>query len=256
MLAKDIEQHIQRVIASVPSNAPAYISRAKAKRLLMALGRRLSNRKLPGFAEAINSAILEYGLRLTVERASFSNWISRCENLLAALRKLRPLLPDREQDELVFGIISNFGEGYAASHGPHPDLPPYELEDPLEDFPFTVNYRSSERIEQVARGVKEIADWIQSYLEAKTDEIQGSPSEELPAAVWLIGYELPRLYEAFFNSPFGVSLSAKGYGPGVHFIIEVLDAVGILAASGKRFSPHTIRAYRRRALKRLSKIKS
>jgi hypothetical protein len=177
---------------------------------------------------------------------SLPKWLPRYEKILALLRKLRPLLPNREKDELLFNIISYFGEGYAASKGPHPNLPPYELEDPMDNLPFPVNYRSAERLEQMISGINEIANWMQMYLDAKVDEIEPSELEDMPSAVWLIGYELPRLYELFFGR-FGVSVSRKKSGPGIRFIIHVLDTAEITTGFGKAFSPQTIRTYRRRA---------
>jgi hypothetical protein len=255
LLVEDVEQHVQELIANLPPGAPVYISRTKTRGLLASLRMHISGRRLPDFAEAINAAINEYQLRLLPERIPLSAWLPRYEKILALLRKLRSLLPDADKDDLLFRIISYFGEHHAGSHGPHPDLPPYELEDPLDNMWFTVNYRSSERLKTLITSVQEVADWMQNFADARVDEIEESPEEKLSAAIWLTGHELPRIYEAFFNRSFGVSLSTKSYGPGVRFIIHVLDAAEITAPSGKKFSPHTIRTYRRRAQQAMATVK-
>lgn len=67
--------------------------------------------------------------------------------------------------------------------------------------------------------------------------------------LWLIGYELPRIYEKFFRKPFGATLTSREYGPGIRFILLVLEAAGIVSSTGSKYSAITIKTYRRRARK-------
>jgi hypothetical protein len=247
MFAKDIERHIQKVKATTASAPLVCISRQDVMKIVNSLGMRVSPKKLPRFAEAINAALLEYDLRLQIERMPLSSWLPRYKAIVFLLRKLRALLPDK--GELLFNIISHFGESYAASHGPHLNLPPYHLANPLHNFPFTVNYRSYERLEHTIKGINEIAAWMQAFLDAQVDEVTESNEKKMSASVWLIGYELPRIYEKHFKVAFGVALATKSYGPGIRFIRSVLDAAGIVTPAGTTFSAVTIKTYRRRARK-------
>jgi hypothetical protein len=225
-----------------------FIPQSKVVAILHSLQMRIPPKQLPPLTKAINAAILDYRLRLAVERTPLSSWFPRYLQIVVLLGKLRPLLPDRTNDELLFNVIRHIGESYAASHGPHLGLPPYELADPLDNFPFPVNYRSDERLEQTISGINEIASWMRAFLDVEVDPIVQSNREKMSAAIWLVGYELPRIYEKFFRRPFGLTLTPQP-GPGVRFILLVLDAVGIVTSTGNKFSPITIKTYRRRARK-------
>jgi hypothetical protein len=248
ILASQMDGYIHEMQASAAAQPIVFISGKKCKNMLEEAGLKLAATDLRRFFQELNSALLEYRLRIAVERIPLSSWFPRYKAIVVLLRKLRAALPDREKDELLSNIIRHFGESYAASHGPHPGLPPYELADPLHNFPFSVNYRSDERLAQTIQGVNEVTAWMQALLDARVSEIRQSSREKISAAVWLIGLELPRIYESFFKGPFGVTVSTKKFGPGVRFIMACLDAVGISTAAGARFSPLTIKTYRHRAL--------
>jgi hypothetical protein len=251
VLISDMEQHVRELIARYP-DPPAYTSAAKIKRLIKELELRVPARRLPKLTKAINAAVLEYTLRLGEEAIPLSRWLPRYQRILALFRKLGRLLPER--DDLLFNIVCHFGESYAASKGPHPGLLPYELEHVLDNFPFPVNYRSNERLQQVTAGIREITAWMQSHLDARVGDLEQFPLQDLSAAVWLTGYELPRIYELFFGKRFSASLSANKAGPGIRFVMHILDAVEVRAASGRKFSPQTLRTYRRRARKAMSRV--
>jgi hypothetical protein len=63
---------------------------------------------LPPLTKAINAAILDYRLRLAVERTPLSSWFPRYLQIVVLLGKLRPLLPDRTNDELLFNVIRTY----------------------------------------------------------------------------------------------------------------------------------------------------
>jgi hypothetical protein len=249
VLLEEVNGHIKNQMTSANANPLVLVSQASIIEILNSLQMRIPQKKLPQFSEEINAALLEYRLQVEVERRPLSSWLPRYQEIVVLLRKLRPLLPDKEKDESFFNIIRHFGEGYAASHGPHPGLAPYELADPLDNFPFPVNYRSDEVLEQTIRGLNEIVAWMQAYLDVEVEPVIQSNREKMSAATRLIGYELPRIYEKFFRKRFGFTLTSREYGPGVRFILLVLAAVGIVSSTGKQYSAITIRTYRRRARK-------
>jgi hypothetical protein len=199
LLTKDIQRRIEPLKASAAANPLIFISRSNTARILDSLRMRVPDNDLPQFNKEINAALLEYDLRIDVERTPLSSWLPRYQEIVALLRKLRPLLPNKEKDELLFNIIRHFGESYAASHGPHPELHPYELADPLDNFPFPVNYRSDERLEKTVEGLNEITAWMQAFLDVEVEPVSQSNWDKMSAATWLIGYELPRIYEKFFS---------------------------------------------------------
>lgn len=248
ILASQMDEYVRDLAGQAEAKPIIYVSQRKCRKILGGLGVKSSTADLHRFFNELNAALLEYRLRIAVEQMPLSSWFPRYKAIIVLLRKLRPLLPDKNKDELLFNIIRHFGESYAASHGPHPGLPPYELADPMHNFPFPLNYRSNERLAQTVQGMNEITAWMQTFLDARVREIQQSSKEKMSAAVWLIGHELPRIYESLFKSPFGVTVSTKKYGPGVRFITACLDTAGISTPAGKKFSALTIKTYRRRAL--------
>jgi hypothetical protein len=247
LLVKETKRHIEHVQAGADAEPLIFISRSNIVRILDSLRISVAKRRLTQFKIEINAALLEYGLRVDVERTPLSSWFPRYQEIVILLRKLRPLLPNRKKDELLFNIIRHFGECYAASQGPHLGLAPYELADPLDNFPFPVNYRSDERLEQTVQGLNEIAAWMQAFLDVEGEPVIQSNREKMSAATWLIGYELPRIYEKFFHRPFGVTLTTQHYGPGIRFVLFVLDAAGVVSSTGKKYSAIAIKTYRRRA---------
>jgi hypothetical protein len=249
LLLEDVKQHIGNQVAAANARPLVLVSRSSIAAILRSLAIRLQRNEAAQFAKEINAGMLEYCLRLETERIPLSSWLPRYQEIVVHLRKLRPILPDRKKDELLFNIIRHFGESHAASHGPHPGLAPYELAEPLDNFPFPVNYRSDERLEQTIKGLNEITSWMRPFLDAEVEPVIQSNREKMSAAIWLIGHELPRIYEKFFRKPFGSTLTSRKYGPGIRFILLLLDATGIVSSRGKRYSAITIKTYRRRARK-------
>jgi hypothetical protein len=249
LLLEDVKQHIGDQVATANAKPLALVSQSSIATILRSLGIYLQRNETARFAKEINAGLLEYRLRLETESIPLSSWLPRYQEIVVLLRKLRPILPDRKKDELLFNVIRHFGESYAASHGPHLGLAPYELADPLDNFPFPVNYRSDERLEQTIKSLSEIALWMRPFLDAEVEPVIQSNQEKMSAATWLIGYELPRIYEKFFHKPFGSTITSRKYGPGIRFILLILDAAGIVSSTGKQYSAITIRTYRRRARK-------
>lgn len=247
LLVKEISRHIEQLRAGADADPLIFISHSNIVGILDSLRISITKKRLTQFEKEINAALLEYGLRLEIERTPLSSWFPRYQEIVFLLKKLRPLLPNGAKDELLVNIIRHFGECYAASHGPHLGLAPYELANPLDNFPFPVNYRSDERLEQTIKGLNEISAWMQSFLDVEVEPVSQSSREKMSAATWLIGHELPRIYEQFFQKPFGLTLTSRRYGPGIRFILLVLEAVGIASSTGKKYSAVTIKTYRRRA---------
>ena len=248
LFLQDVQQHTGHQVETANDKPIVFVSRSCITAILKSLGN-LPRNELPKFAKEINAALLEYRLRRETEIVPLSSWLPRYQEIAVLLRKLRPLLPDREKNELLFNVIRHFGESYAASHGPHSGLAPYELADPLDNFPFPVNYRSDEALEQTIKGLTEITSWMRPFLDVEVESVIQSNEERMSAAMWLIGHELPRLYEKFLRKPFGSTVISRKYGPGIRFILAILDAAGIVSSTGKKYSAITIRTYRRRARK-------
>lgn len=74
---------------------------------------------------------------------------------------------------------------------------------------------------------------------------------ELSAIEWLVGSGLPILYEDVTDKRFKVWIGADETtcSPGIRFVIDALDAIGISAKFGGRFAPRTVRTHRRKAMK-------
>jgi hypothetical protein len=241
LLAEDVNRHIEQLRVSAEADPLVFMSRSDFAGILSGFEVSIAKRRVDRFFLELNAAILNYDLRLAVEKVPLSSWFPRYQQILTLLMKLRVLLPDRTKDELLFNIIRHVGEQYAARQGPHPDLVPFELADPLDNFPFPVNYRSDERLERTIFGLKEVTEWMRTFVDGQVDPITQSNEERMSAATWLIGYELPRIYEKFFKRRFG--------RPGIRFILLVLEVIGIVASTGKKYSPIAVKTYRRRARK-------
>jgi hypothetical protein len=249
LLLEDVTRHISDLTAAANANPLVFVTPSTIDEILHKLRMHISRKEISQFNQEINAALLEYDLRLYIERTPLSSWLPRYQEIVALLMKLRPILPDKEKDPLLFNIIRHFGESYAASHGPHSGLAPYELADPLDNFPFQVNYRSDERLEQTTKGLTEIAAWMRPYLDVEVETVIQSNKEKMSAATWLIGSELPRIYEKFFRRRFGFTLTTREYGPAVRFVLLVLDVAGIVSSTGNKYSATTVKTYRRRARK-------
>ncbi len=74
---------------------------------------------------------------------------------------------------------------------------------------------------------------------------------KLSAIEWLVGSGLPLLYEQVTDDTFTVTIGADETtcSPGIRFVIDALDALGISAKFGGRFAPRTVRTHRRKAMK-------
>ena len=93
MLAAEIERHIEQLKAHADAKPIVYISSRKSGQILKTLGIQIQTKELPQFAKEINSAFLEYSLRLQAEQLPLSSWLPRFRAIVALLRKLKPLLP-------------------------------------------------------------------------------------------------------------------------------------------------------------------
>jgi hypothetical protein len=249
LFTKDVEERTNALAQVAAASPLVFVPKYKIREVLRSLDVSLTKEEISKLAIEMNAALLNYGLRLEIEQKPLSSWFPRFQEIVLLLSKVRALLPHTDKDDLLFNIIRGVGESYAASHGPHQGMAPYELVNPLDNFPYPVNYRSDEILERAIRGIGEVVAWMRPYLDVDVTPIVRTQEESLSAAVWLIGSELPSIYERAFRKRFGISLSSKRYGPGIRFILLILDAAGIVSSKGKKYSAITIKTYRRRIRK-------
>jgi hypothetical protein len=105
LLLKDVTRHISDLTVAANASPLVFVSRSSIGKILDSLRMRISRKELLHFNREINGALLEYQLRLYVERAPLSSWLPRYQEIVGLLRRLRALLPDREKDPLLFNII-------------------------------------------------------------------------------------------------------------------------------------------------------
>ena len=177
MLAAEIERHIEQLKAHADAKPIVYISSRKSGQILKTLGIQIQTKELPQFAKEINSAFLEYSLRCKPNSFRCPVGFQDLELLLLFCENSNRCFPARPRTpKTKFCSISLAISARAMRHlmAPHSGLPPYELADPLHNFPFTVNYRSDERLEQTITGVNEVTAWMQSLLDARVSMVSQS----------------------------------------------------------------------------------
>lgn len=140
------------------------------------------------------------------------------------------------EDPLLFDTLVRHAERYAEEHGPYPGLEPIEWA--LEDGDKITTHQSATAVERAIAGIR----WLETWADAAQQELKSNPDlywREMsgPAAEsWLIGKQLPLLFERHFDKPFGVSKAShdptgkkghKPYGPGIRFIQAVFKTMDI-----------------------------
>ncbi len=105
VLSGEVEHHIKNQMTSANADPIVFVSQSSTIEILDSLKMRIPQKKLPRFNEEINAALLEYRLRVEVERVPLSSWLPRYQEIVVLLRKLRPLLPEADEDELFFNIM-------------------------------------------------------------------------------------------------------------------------------------------------------
>ena len=108
-----------------------------------------------------------------------------------------------------------------------------------------------------ARGAIEsffaFAPVIYAFASEALSDLNESEREgfQLSAIEWLVGSGLPLIYEHVTKKKFTSTMSADEteHSPGIRFVVDALAAIGVAPKSGGRFSPHTVRTHRHKALK-------
>jgi hypothetical protein len=188
-----------------------------------------SEKTINALVSQLNSILERFRSGRRETRAEMMEKLRESERILKRARKL--IDPDRNLALVIAGYF------YAKKHRKqHPGFP---IQGIIEVDPETGKktlqrgtlYRSLYRVEQLISHVDEVLDWIKDF-----DAPKGRARS---AELWLIGKELPQLFEWIFDRPFPNSST----GPGSRFVIAVLSKAGIT------LRPGTIRVYRKRMLK-------
>jgi hypothetical protein len=142
----------------------------------------------------------------------------------------------------LFWAISDKGDDFARNAGPHPGLNPYRagISSPDEEGRVAdqwLIFRSEERLDEFCSLVRQVSSWLTvSFTPPKR-------AAELSPSVWLIGEELPKIFERGFGRKYGKGESGSGF----RFVKAVLKAANIRTGAGKSYKAGTIKAYRSRA---------
>jgi hypothetical protein len=238
----------------------------------------LSDKEIGRLTSWLNMALSEYGGRLEeYSEPTLIQLRKRVYAIHAALKRLKAVLPSAEERSLDNYLIY-LGEEYARTRGPHPNLEPHEVwavnPETEEEYGGVDHYHSDARLHEMVDCVTQILDWLDNspkwvdqidnwldHLPHWMDEDDTDPRDRVRrqrdahrrpgrTKVWLIGKQLPLLYEwAFGRGKYGVSRSTTPgqYGPGIRFVSAVLRHAGIGDGAGREISPETIIKYRRRA---------
>jgi hypothetical protein len=231
--------------------------------------RELSPSEIIRLASMLNLALSDYEWREEYRsEPTFGQLRKQISDLHNALRKLKCLLPAPEQKSLRNYLI-HLGEEYALTKG-HPNLDPHTVSDWLpttgEEFTVEVHYRSDEKLDQIVGDVTYLLDWMdhtpahmkrpsnwwernphwlddRSIEESLEYRFRSVDVHKLRSKVWLIGWDLPKIYHLNFGERFKISRPRRSgkYGPGVRFVLSVLKHVGMNVA------PDTVIKYRTRA---------
>jgi hypothetical protein len=209
----------------------------------------------------------QYSQELYLE-PTFRQLREQANKLYKSLERVKDALPPSGQDSLRNYLI-HLGEAYAASKGPHPNLPPHfigGLLDSGEEVSTLHHYRSDERLQEMISAILQLFEWMdhapsemepsnwwdryphwfdgeqEKWLERleKPSRIPNLDAHRHRHTEYLIGDRLPQLYEMEFEANFGVS---RPPGPGVRFILAVLRHAGIVNERNQPFSIETVIKY-------------
>jgi hypothetical protein len=137
-----------------------------------------------------------------------------------ALKRLKAKLPPADRQNEMFNYLRLLGESYAAAHGPHPGIEPRKLPSfagLLEDEPRDFN--SEKRLRGLIDGVDQVSRWMNSYNEDLVPKMGWSKLEKIygrthTPELWLIGKELPKIFENHFGQLQGKKRAKRGASPG------------------------------------------
>lgn len=221
--------------------------------------RELSQPEIGRLTWTLNLTLSEYERRKELSsELTFQQLCAQVGALRKALRKavkkLKLALPCAEQTSLRNYLI-DLGETYAARRKGHPNLDPHTVsgllsidEEVYDEVTAEVHYRSDEKLDQIVGDVTYLLDWMDHtpahmkrpsnwwdrapfWLEDRTveEDLERSPFERIDvhksghSKVWLIGWDLPKVYHSTFGQPYRVSRTFRSgkYGPGVRFVLSV-----------------------------------
>jgi hypothetical protein len=176
--------------------------------------------------------------------------------LLAALKRLQAKLPTNRHDAL-FKYVTRLGERYAAQHGRHSGIRPKPLPVVrLPDIDDGQEFGSARRLRELIEAVAQVTQWMKHFDEftapnqwARLENVYGRTRSPL---VWLVGKELPSIFEKHFGPIKGAGSSRdrvtgkRAYALWVQFILSVCQIARITSKTGD-LSEATIEKYRKRA---------
>jgi hypothetical protein len=208
-------------------------------------GRTLSEVEIKALDIRVNDALLFFFRSQAADATSMTakQLTKAHDDFYAAIKALEKFLPGSRSP--LFWAISEKGDAFAEKMGPHPGLTPYKAGLSSRDEAGVIAeqwliFRSEERLDEFCNLVRQISSWMTGRF---------SPPKRgagLSSSVWLIGEELPKIFERFFGRKYGRGES----GPGPHFVAAVLKAADIQTTARKPYKPGTIKAYRKRAIAR------
>ena len=101
----------------------------------------------------------------------------------------------------------------------------------LDDGDHIIDYGSDAIFQRVCESVWLLHAWAKAGREeAEQEDVSHWQVDGPSAQAWLIGQELPSIYERHFNRPFGISKPHDGSGPpggpGIRFVQICAEALG------------------------------
>jgi hypothetical protein len=182
---------------------------------------------------------------------TFRQLHAQINKLHNALKVLKRALSAAEQISLR-NYLNRLGEEYAETRGPHPNLA-------VREGVTMFRYRSNERLNEMISCVSQVLEWMNetpAEMEEHLDWWDGTlymsikrgrdpDLKKLPVDTHrrrhtedFIGRQLPRVYERNFQTKYGVSRHPSG--PGVRFVLAVLQHAGISNDDNQQFSSETV----------------
>jgi hypothetical protein len=203
--------------------------------------RALSETEIETLDILVNDALLFFYRSRAADTSSLTakQLAKAYENFHRAIKALVKSLP--ESRAALFWAVADKGDAFARKMGPHPGMQPYKagVSSPVSDQ--WLIFRSEERLDEFCNLTKQVSSWMTGSFSPPKTAAKLSPS------VWLIGEDLPKIYERIFGQKYGNGDS----GPGHRFVEAVLEAAAIQTGAGKPFKAGTIKTYRTRAISRL-----
>jgi hypothetical protein len=207
-----------------------------------------------GLAHALNEAICRYQYyKQHLDPLTLKIPSKDIQILFNSAERVRMRFTDERDQQALMKLFTQAAKIYAIERDKGYDdlgLPASRLnaiggldDEDAECEITSVDYREGHAIQRALDGIALLAKWakIAKGLNAPL-KLAFGPEHRL------IGYTLPGIYEAYFGRKFGISI-ARGEnpgdpsGPGIRFIVAVLNTAKAGAVSLGHFSPHTIAKY-------------